>query len=109
IVHPSAGRARVLGFDPWERDDRFRSRIALVMGQKAQLWWDLPAADSLLLLKEVYRVPDEEHRAAVAELVDVLGVSTLLDVPVRKLSLGERMKMELVAALAHRPKVVFLD
>jgi ABC-2 type transport system ATP-binding protein len=109
IVHPSGGRASVLGFDPWQRDDRFRSQIALVMGQKAQLWWDLPAADSLLLLKEIYRLPDAEFRESVDELVDVLDARKHLDVPVRKLSLGERMKMELVAALVHRPKVVFLD
>jgi ABC-2 type transport system ATP-binding protein len=109
IVHPSSGRASVLGFDPWKRDNRFRSQIALVMGQKAQLWWDLPAADSLLLLKEIYRIPDAQYKASVAELVDVLGATKHLDVPVRKLSLGERMKMELVAALVHRPRVVFLD
>jgi ABC-2 type transport system ATP-binding protein len=110
IVHPSAGRARVLGFDPWERDDRFRSRIALVMGQKAQLWWDLPPADSFLLLKEIYRLSDADYRASLDELASVLGLSAKeLRTPVRKLSLGERMKVELVAALLHRPKVVFLD
>ena len=109
IVHPTAGRARVLGFDPWARDDRFRAQIALVMGQKAQLWWDLPAADSFLLLKEIYRVPEDRYRETLAELTGVLGIADEIRTPVRKLSLGERMKMELVAALLHRPRVVFLD
>jgi ABC-2 type transport system ATP-binding protein len=109
IVHPSSGRSRVLGFDPWERDDRFRSQIALIMGQKAQLWWDLPAADGFDLLREIYRIPQAEFRRALDELTSVLTVTKLLDVPVRRLSLGERMKMELIAALLHSPKVVYLD
>ena len=109
IVHPTGGSARVLGFDPWRRDDRFRAQIALVMGQKAQLWWDLPAADSFLLLKEIYQVPDDRYRETLGELTSVLGVSDEVRTPVRKLSLGERMKMELIAALLHRPRVVFLD
>ncbi|MCC7138871.1 MAG: ATP-binding cassette domain-containing protein [Planctomycetes bacterium] len=109
IVHPTGGSARVLGFDPWQRDDRFRAQIALVMGQKAQLWWDLPAADSFLLLKEIYQVPDDRYRETLGELTSVLGVSDEVRTPVRKLSLGERMKMELIAALLHRPRVVFLD
>jgi ABC-2 type transport system ATP-binding protein len=110
IVHPTAGRARVLGFDPWARDDRMRSRIALVMGQKAQLWWDLPPADSLLLLQEIYRIPRADFRASTDELTATLGLSAQhLRTPVRKLSLGERMKAELLAALVHRPRVLFLD
>jgi ABC-2 type transport system ATP-binding protein len=109
IVHRSAGSARVLGFDPWDRRDEFRRRIALLMGQKAQLWWDLPASDGFDLLREIYRVPADEFRRSLDELVSVLGVGSLLDVPVRRLSLGERMKMELIAALLHGPKVVFLD
>ena len=109
IVHPSAGRSRVLGFDPWARDDRFRRQIALIMGQKAQLWWDLPASDGFELLRDIYRVPEAEFRRALDELTAVLGVGKLLDVPVRRLSLGERMKMELIAALLPSPKVVYLD
>lgn len=109
IVHPSGGRASVLGFDPWSRDDRFRAQIALVMGQKAQLWWDLPPADSLLLLKEIYKLPDAQYRETLDELTTVLGLGDELRTPVRKLSLGQRMKAELVAALLHRPRVVFLD
>jgi ABC-2 type transport system ATP-binding protein len=109
IIHPSAGSVRVLGHDPWQRADDFRRRIALIMGQKAQLWWDLPAADCFLLLREVYRVPEDRFRANVAELASLLKVEKELNVPIRRLSLGERMKMELIAALLHEPRVVFLD
>src|SRR5262245_23555135 len=109
IIHPTGGDARVLGFRPWERDNRFRRQIALIMGQKAQLWWDLPAADSFLLLKEIYGVPDGAYRSALDYLSRVLDVGGQLTVPVRRLSLGERMKMELIAALLHGPRVVYLD
>ncbi|NJN14572.1 MAG: ATP-binding cassette domain-containing protein [Planctomycetes bacterium] len=109
IIHPTSGEARVLGHVPWERDDRLRRRLALIMGQKAQLWWDLPAADGFLLLKEIYRIPDAEYRATLDYLTTVLEIGKELNVQVRRLSLGERMKMELIAALLHRPRVVFLD
>jgi len=109
IIHPTAGEARVLGYVPWERDDRLRSRLALIMGQKAQLWWDLPAADGFLLLREIYRIPEPEFRKTLAYLVSVLDIEKELKVQVRRLSLGERMKMELIAALLHSPRVVFLD
>ena len=106
---PTSGRARVLGFDPWQRDDRFRRQVALIMGQKSQLWWDLPAADCFLLLQEIYRIPEADFRTRLDELSATLGVQTLLTTPIRRLSLGERMKMELVAALLHAPRVLFLD
>jgi len=109
IVHPTAGDASVLGFRPWERDDRFRRQIALVMGQKAQLWWDLPAADGYLLLKEIYGIPADRYRRTIDALAEALGVVRELEIPIRRLSLGERMKMELIAALLHGPRVVFLD
>ncbi|MGH7163474.1 MAG: ABC transporter ATP-binding protein [Planctomycetota bacterium] len=109
IIHPSGGDAQVLGFRPWERDNRFRRGIALIMGQKAQLWWDLPAADCFLLLKEIYRIPDAEYRASLDHLTSVLDAGRELHIQIRRLSLGERMKMELIAALLHRPRVVFLD
>ena len=109
IVHPTSGHARVLGFDPWQRDDRFRRQVALIMGQKSQLWWDLPAADCFLLLQEIYRIPEADFRTRLDELSATLGVQTLLTTPIRRLSLGERMKMELVAALLHAPRVLFLD
>jgi ABC-2 type transport system ATP-binding protein len=109
IIHPSAGDARVLGFRPWERANEFRRQVALLMGQKAQLWWDLPPADGFLLLRDIYRVPEPLFRARLEELSTLLAVTDQLHVPVRRLSLGERMKMELIAALLHGPRVVFLD
>ena len=109
IIHPTSGEASVLGHTPWERHNDFRRQISLIMGQKAQLWWDLPAADCFLLLKEIYRIPDDKYVQNLAYLSEVLAVKEHLDVQVRRLSLGERMKMELIAALLHEPKVVFLD
>jgi len=109
IIHPTGGDARVLGYVPWRRDNRFRRRIALIMGQKAQLWWDLPAADCFLLLKEIYRIPDAQYAETLDYLTSVLDVKSELNIQIRRLSLGERMKMELIAALLHAPRVVFLD
>lgn len=109
IVAPSSGFARVLGYDPWRRENALRRQIALIMGQKAQLWWDLPASDSFLLLKEIYQIPDADFRARVAELASALDVAPQLKTPVRRLSLGERMKVEIMAALLHNPRVIFLD
>jgi ABC-2 type transport system ATP-binding protein len=109
LIYPSAGTASVLGFTPWDRDDAFRRQFALVMGQKNQLWWDLPAGDSFELLREIYGIAREDFRATLAELTEVLGVESLTRQAVRELSLGERMKMELIAALLHRPRLLLLD
>jgi ABC-2 type transport system ATP-binding protein len=109
IVHPTSGRASVLGHTPWERKNDFRKQIALVMGQKAQLWWDLPAEDCFLLLKEIYRIPEAQFKTNLKFLTNALGVEGQLNIQIRRLSLGERMKMELIATLLHEPKVVFLD
>ena len=109
IIHPTSGDARVLGFRPWERPRDLTRQIALIMGQKAQLWWDLPAADSFLLLREIYQIPEARFRDSLDYLVSVLDAKELLTVQVRRLSLGERMKMELIAALLHSPRVVYLD
>ncbi len=109
ILHPTSGRATVLGYVPWERRNPYLRQISLVMGQKNQLWWDLPAIDSFLLLKEIYELPDDVYKRRVSELTDLLELGPLLNTQVRKLSLGERMKCELVAALLYAPKVVFLD
>ncbi|MBM4022798.1 MAG: ATP-binding cassette domain-containing protein, partial [Planctomycetes bacterium] len=103
------GTARVLGHVPWERADDFRRRFALVMGQRNQLWWDLPAAESFRLHREIYRIDPDRFARTRDELVDLLGVGKLVFQPVRELSLGERMKLELVAALLHEPEVLFLD
>jgi ABC-2 type transport system ATP-binding protein len=109
LLHPSAGSARVLGFVPWERQDGYRRQFALLLGQKNQLWWDLPARESLELNGKIYGLPTAAFQRTVDELTDLLAVRDKLDVMVRELSLGERMKMELIAALLHQPKVLFLD
>jgi ABC-2 type transport system ATP-binding protein len=109
LLFPSGGSATVLDHTPFRRDPAFLRQIALVMGQKNMLWWDIPAMDSLLLHQEMYRIPEAQFRRTVAELGELLEVSDLLHVQVRKLSLGERMKLELLAALLHRPQVLFLD
>jgi ABC-2 type transport system ATP-binding protein len=109
IITPTRGTARVLGHVPWERADDFRRRFALVMGQRNQLWWDLPAAESFRLHQEIYRIDPARFARVRDELVDLLGVRRLVLQPVRELSLGERMKLELVAALLHEPEVLFLD
>jgi len=109
ILYPTSGKAEVLGYRPWERRPEFQKQFSLVMGQKNQLWWDLPAEESFLLLKELYEIPINDYKARVKQMTEMLEVAPLLSTQVRKLSLGERMKCELVAALLHRPKVVFLD
>jgi ABC-2 type transport system ATP-binding protein len=109
VLTPSGGAARVMGFVPWKRENAYRRRFALVMGQKNQLWWDLPAQESFRLHQEIYRIEPKQFEATRDELVDLLSVRQLLSQPVRELSLGERMKMELIAALLHSPEVLFLD
>ncbi|EHQ60691.1 ABC transporter [Paenibacillus dendritiformis C454] len=109
ILHPSAGEAKVLGYVPWERQREFKRRFAIVMGQKSQLWWDLPANESIYLNKCIYGLDDREYRMTLDELAGMLDVRHLLGVQVRRLSLGERMKMEIIAALIHRPQLLFLD
>jgi len=109
LIYPTAGSARVLGFVPWERADAFRRRFSLVMGQKNQLWWDLPAADSFQLHREIYSLPADQFNRTLGELTELFGVEELARQPVRELSLGERMKMELIAALLHQPQLLLLD
>lgn len=109
LIYPTSGHARVAGFDPTKRENAYRRIFALVLGQKNQLWWDLPAVESFTLLRAIYGLPADKWKATLDELVDLLGVRDKLNVMVRELSLGERMKMELIAALLHRPRVLFLD
>ena len=109
VITPTSGSARVMGHVPWKRENAYRRRFALVMGQKNQLWWDLPAQESFRLHQEIYRIERGAFDRTRDELVDLLGVRELLGQPVRELSLGERMKMELIAALLHSPDVLFLD
>jgi viologen exporter family transport system ATP-binding protein len=109
ILYPTAGEASVLGFTPWERKKAFKMQFAIVMGQKSQLWWDLPANESLYLNKTIYEIDDQTYQNTLAEMTELLDVKHLLNVQVRRLSLGERMKLELIAALVHKPRLVFLD
>ncbi|EQC49180.1 ABC transporter, ATP-binding protein [Bacteriovorax sp. BSW11_IV] len=109
IIVPSEGELLVNGHRPSERSKEFRKKIALVMGQKSQLWWDIPAMDSFSLLQKYYEIPEKEFREKVEYMSTLLGVKDLLHVHVRKLSLGERMKLELMASLLHSPEIIFLD
>ncbi len=109
LLYPSDGKVEVLGFNPWDRKPEFQKQFALVMGQKNQLWWDLPAMESFLLNKAIYEIPDKQFEETLERLVELLEVKEILNVQVRKLSLGQRMKCELIAALLHNPKVLFLD
>jgi ABC-2 type transport system ATP-binding protein len=109
LIYPTAGTARVLGFVPWDRPDAFRRRFSLVMGQKNQLWWDLPAADSFNLHREIYSLPRDAFTRTLGQLTEMFNVEALTRQPVRELSLGERMKMELIASLLHEPQLLLLD
>src|SRR5882757_7580544 len=109
LLYPTGGTARVLGYTPWERDDGYRRQFALLLGQKNQLWWDLPARESLELNAKIYGIPTASFERTISEMTEMLAVKDKLNVSVRELSLGERMKMELIASLLHEPKVLFLD
>ncbi|MCA9015502.1 MAG: ABC transporter ATP-binding protein [Planctomycetaceae bacterium] len=109
LIFPSAGEATVLGHVPWKRENEYRRRFSLVMGQKNQLWWDLPAQESFRLHKEIYRIDPQQYTRRIDELTSLLEVRHLIGQPVRELSLGERMRMELIAALLHKPDVLLLD
>jgi ABC-2 type transport system ATP-binding protein len=109
LLNPTSGEARVLGFSPWERRDEMKRQFALLMGQKNALWWDLPARESLELNRAIYGIERGAFQKIVGGLSELLDVTNKLDTMVRELSLGERMKMELIAALLHAPRVLFLD
>jgi ABC-2 type transport system ATP-binding protein len=109
LLHPSHGDCRVLGFQPWRRDRDYLQQITLVMGNRNQLQWDLPALDSFQLTRAIYRLPERSFLAQRDELIELLDIGSLVDKPVRNLSLGERMKAEIANSLLHRPQVLFLD
>jgi ABC-2 type transport system ATP-binding protein len=109
ILYPSSGTCSVMGYKPTDRRPEMLRKISLVMGNKQQLWWDLPAMDSFLVFKELYEVPDALYKRRLEQLIEALQIGDRVDTQVRRLSLGERMKCELVAALLYAPKVIFLD
>lgn len=109
ILYPSSGEVNVLGFTPFNKNKNFLTQISFVLGQRNQLLWDLPAADTFQLNKEVYEIAENDFKGRIDELSSLLNCQNLLDKPVKTLSLGERMKMELIAALIHQPKIVFFD
>ena len=109
LLHPNNGQIIIDGYNPWKRDYNFLSNISVVMGQKNQLWWDIPASESFLLNKHIYNLSDKDYNETLNELIEYLDVKNKVDIQVRRLSLGERMKMEIIAALLHRPKIILLD
>lgn len=109
LIYPTSGEIKVLGYTPFDRNYDYLRSISLVMGQKSQLWWDLPPMESYLLYKEMYDISDRHFKTSLDELVELLDLKGVLHVQVRKLSLGQRMKCELVAQLLHSPKILFLD
>ena len=109
LLYPTAGVTQVLGYDPWERKPEFLKKISLVMGQKNQLWWDLPAIETFELNRAIYDLSKKDYKESLDELVSLLGVEKLLNIQVRRLSLGQRMRLELIAALLHKPEILFLD
>ena len=109
LLHPTSGTISINGYSPWKRKNEFLKSVSIVMGQKNQLWWDIPASESFLLNQKIYQIPEKQFKSTLDEMLDLLNVRDKVNVQVRRLSLGERMKMEIIAALLHRPKIVFLD
>ncbi len=109
ILYPTSGQVSVLGYTPWDRNRDYQRQFAIVMGQKNQLWWDLPPSESFLLNRDIYGINPNVFQRTIDEMVDLLDLKELLNIPVRQLSLGQRMKCELVASLLHQPRVLFLD
>ena len=109
LLYPSSGSISIDGYNPWQRKNDFLKNISIVMGQKNQLWWDIPASESFLLNKSIYNISDKDFNNRLDELVNMLDVKEKLNIQVRRLSLGERMKMEIIASLLHSPEIVFLD
>jgi len=109
LLYPTSGFVQVSGFKPWDRKPEFLKQITLVMGQKNQLWWDLPAIETIKLERAIYEIPKKIYEETLVDLVELLEVEEILEIPVRNLSLGQRMRLELLVSLLHRPKILFLD
>jgi len=109
LLHPTSGTVNIKNYIPWNRDNDFLKMITVVMGQKNQLWWDIPASESFLLNKRIYQIDDNNYNQILNEMIELLDVKDKLHTQVRRLSLGERMKMEIIASLLHKPKIIMLD
>jgi ABC-2 type transport system ATP-binding protein len=109
LLHPTSGTISVDNYTPWERNHDYLRQVSVVMGQKNQLWWDIPASESFLLNKHIYQIDNKQYEKVLSELVELLDIKDKLNIQVRRLSLGERMKMEIIAALLHQPRIVLLD
>ena len=109
LLHPTTGTININGYNPWKRNHNYLKQVSVVMGQKNQLWWDIPASESFLLNKHIYNIDDLKYKNTLDELVELLDVKEKINIQVRRLSLGERMKMEIIAALLHQPSIVLLD
>ena len=109
LLHPTSGSIQVNDYIPWNRNNDFLKMITVVMGQKNQLWWDIPASESFLLNKRIYQIDDKTYNQILNEMVELLDIKDKLHTQVRRLSLGERMKMEIIASLLHKPKIIMLD
>ncbi len=109
LLYPSSGKITVNKFVPWEKNHNYLKQVSIVMGQKNQLWWDIPASESFLLNKHIYNLDNQQYDETLNELVEYLDVKDKVNIQVRRLSLGERMKMEIIAALLHKPKIILLD
>ena len=109
LLHPTTGTININGYNPWKRNHNYLKKVSVVMGQKNQLWWDIPASESFLLNKHIYNIDDLKYKNTLDELVELLDVKEKINIQVRRLSLGERMKMEIIAALLHQPSIVLLD
>lgn len=109
LLYPTSGQISVLGYRPWQRQENFLKEIAFVMGQKNQLWWELPPMETFLLNKEIYDIPQPQFKKTLEDLTQLLSVGDIVNTPTKKLSLGQRMKCELIASLLHSPQVLFLD
>ncbi len=109
ILTPSSGKCKVSGMSPWENREEYVKKIGVVFGQRSQLWWDIPASDTFDLLKDVYDINEEEYHKTKEDLIDKLNLKDIINVPVRQLSLGQRMRCEIAASLLHSPEILFLD
>ena len=109
ILNPDSGECKIAGMTPWKERVKYVKKIGVVFGQKSQLWWDIPAEDTFDLLRDIYEIPEEEYQATKKDLINRLNLEDIINIPVRQLSLGQRMRCEIAASLLHSPEILFLD